>query len=272
MNVAQQLYDAARHYCINRHAYWCTEYQKLMDQRQARIGSGYSKKAYDIFPRYHALAAILTEIERIDAESLPKEAELRELLTVAGYAAESMFTQNPNSEIEATAIADERQELERAVRAFTPDDLARVQPLPYRRVLSAEEVATLWARIKQRWSADGSYFYPLSDRTDPTLRAFATNAFDDRFPPSELRQILHSKGVNRVYELREYGDNNYHLDVDAWEPYYDGAEGFWFSDALDWIMYCSHESSITVGGVLVDPILSTWKDASKHEWALTLNG
>ncbi len=83
-----------------------------------------------------------------------------------------------------------------------------------------------------------------------------------------MQSILKSWGIERVYELREFGDQNYLRSIDCWKPYYNGAEGFWFSDALDWIMYASHEDSITTGGLLTDIIVSEWEDADKHEWGI----
>ena len=266
MNAAQKLYDAARRYCRERHTHWCIEYQKLLDHSLDRIGSGYTDEAYDTFPRYHALAAILTEVERIDAENLPEDRELCERLVAAGHAAESVFTKNLSSGIEAAAIADERQEFERMVRGISVVALDHIEPLPYRRVLLPAEVAALWSRLKARWGADGGYFFPLGVKAEASLQAFETEAFDRQFPPSELRRILHTRGVNRVYELREHGEDNYILDVDSWDPFYNGAEGFWFSKDLDWIMYCSHESSTTVGGILAEAVLATWTDASNHGW------
>jgi hypothetical protein len=266
MSAAHKLYDAARQYCVARHAHWFPAYRKLLDQDKARIGSEYTDQAYDTLPRYHAVAAILSEIERLDAGRLPEEAELRELLVVAGHCAESLFTRNAGSEIERAAILDERHAFEKMIRSISHEDLARVEALPYRRVLSPDEVSGLWTQLKQRWGADGGYYYPLADRKEPSLLAFSTESFDKRFSPVELRQILRSLGVSRVYELREHGDENYLLDVDAWEPFYNGAEGFWFSEELEWILYCSHESSTTVGGTLTDAILGAWEYARDHEW------
>jgi len=272
MNDARKLHDAARRYCIERHGHWCTKYQKLMDQNRARIRSGYSDDAYDTFPRYHALAAILTEIERIDAENLPDETELRDLLVMAGHTAESIFTKDTNSEIKAAAIDDERHAFEKVIRSLSAEDLEQVEPLPYRRALPADEVSALWTRVTERWGADGSYYFPLGNKTDPSLQAFSTEAFDSRFSAEALREIMRSQGITRIFELREYGDENYLMEIDSWEPFYSGAEGFWFSDDLEWIMYCSHESSTTVGGTLADAILAAWDDARNHEWALTING
>jgi len=266
MNSARKLYDAARHYCIQRRAHWCAEYEELIEQGRGRCGRDYSNEAYDIFPRYHVLAAILTEIERIDAEALPEEAALRELIIMAGHVADNVFTKEPPSNIEAAAVAEERQIFENAIRNISPKDLQDVELLPYRRVLSPTEVVALWSSVKQRWGADGSYYFPEGERIDPSLRAFETEAFNDRFAPLEMRQILRSQGVDRVYELREFGDENYLMDVALWEPGYNGAEGYWFSEGLDWIMYCHHHGATTVGGTLAEAILAIWLDAKDYEW------
>ncbi|MFA7004261.1 MAG: hypothetical protein WC429_09510 [Verrucomicrobiia bacterium] len=272
MNAAHQLHNAARKYCIDRYAHWCAEYQKLSERGRARIGSGYSDEAYDIFPRYNVLSAILTEIERIDSDDLPDYSALSDLLILAGHTASSPFTEKPHSNIEAAAIADERLKFAAAVQGFTLDSLAKIPMLPYRRVLSSKEVVPLWEQAKQRWAADGSYFYPLAERTDASLWAFDAAAFHREFPPKRLQDILRSWGIKRLYELREYGANNYLLSTDAWDPAYDGAEGFWFTSSFDWIMYASHEGSITTGGTLTDVILSEWKASYQHQWTLGTNG
>jgi hypothetical protein len=272
MKAQKLLHNAARHYCLERHAHWCSEYRRLNVLGRARIGAGYSDEALNTFPRYNVLGAILTEVERLDSDSLPEYSELRELLIIAAHSADDVFTKAPKWEIAASAMADERREFEVAIRRFTPDVLAAIPELPYRRVLNSVEVSALWSRVNARWGADGSYFFPLAVRTDPTLRAFDATAFRREFPAHRIQQLLTVRPIKRIYELREYGENNYLMEVRAWEPSYDGAEGFWFDDAMDWIMYASHESSTTVGGWLADAVLTHWKDAGNHEWHQNING
>lgn len=79
---------------------------------------------------------------------------------------------------------------------------------------------------------------------------------------------MRSRKIGRVYELREYGDQNYLLSVECWEPFYNGAEGFWVSDTMDWILYASHESSVTTGGWLTDAVFSAWNDARSCKWSM----
>ena len=62
-----------------------------------------------------------------------------------------------------------------------------------------------------------------------------------------LRSALRDRGIPRPVELREY-DEGYEEDIALAEFTYDGREGFWTSDNMEWMVYASHESSITFGG------------------------
>ena len=212
------------------------------------------------------MSAILTDVEQLDPDALPEFAELTELLILSGHTAQSIFTEKPSSKIEATAIADERQRFADAISELASGQLPEMPELPYRRVLSIAEVKSLWQRAEARWGTSGSYFYPLADSTDPSLTAFDATAFDRQFPPESLRDIVRDQSSSRIFELREYGDENYLLSLGVWEPYYSGAEGFWFPESFDWIMYASHEDSITTGGTLTDAVMSKWKQAKDHLW------
>jgi len=54
--------------------------------------------------------------------------------------------------------------------------------------------------------------------------------------------------------------------VSLFQPYYNGAEGYWSSDGLDWIIYASHESSVTVGGWLLEEVKQAWSDWNSRIW------
>lgn len=55
------------------------------------------------------------------------------------------------------------------------------------------------------------------------------------------------RGVIRVLELREDGPG-YELDLSESHFTYNGAEGCWTIGSIEWLVYASHESSITFGG------------------------
>ena len=49
-------------------------------------------------------------------------------------------------------------------------------------------------------------------------------------------------------ELREFGEWGCEQSVSALEPAYTGEEGYWTSSSSDWLIYASHESSISLAG------------------------
>lgn len=63
---------------------------------------------------------------------------------------------------------------------------------------------------------------------------------------SGLRAALVEHGVGRLFELREHGCG-FEIPVELTGFTYNGAEGFWTNGAYDWLVYASHEASITFG-------------------------
>jgi hypothetical protein len=74
-------------------------------------------------------------------------------------------------------------------------------------------------------------------------------------------------GVKEIYEFREDGSayriNNLQA-YDFWDSddYFWNNEGFWFDDNMNFILYLSHEDTITFGGEqFITEIKGHW-----HEW------
>jgi hypothetical protein len=90
--------------------------------------------------------------------------------------------------------------------------------------------------------------------------AFKAGAFEEAVPHQWLQDTLAARGIERVWELREYGPE-YEQDVALFKPFYNGAEGYWSSGDMDWVVYASHESSVTVAGWLLQELkkVCTWE-------------
>ena len=116
--------------------------------------------------------------------------------------------------------------------------------------------------MHERWGATRSFYYPLSEAKSyaPTLFAYNSEDFYSSIPEEKLSGVLRAHGVNRVYEIREFGDENYLQDVELMNPSYTGAEVFISSEKWDWLFYASHESSVTTGGWLTKAIQDEWPD------------
>jgi hypothetical protein len=144
-------------------------------------------------------------------------------------------------------------------------ELDLIEPLPFRRVLTTGESKALWTRLRERWQVTSGYWYPLADYPLTDVLAFNADAFKEAMPPDCVQSILASHGIERVWELREYGPE-YEEELSLFDPYYNGAEGYWSTGPLDWIVYASHESSVTVGGWLLEDLKAIWPSWEDRVW------
>ena len=214
MNSSLALHTAARRYCLERHSYWCDRYSEIARQgsERQRDGYHYTPEALATFPRYNVLNAIRIELERMNPTSFGNLENTRSLLVVAGETADDDFTREPIGEIDARAIAEERAGFCRYVSGLKPSDLNAVEPLPYRQVLTTAESKSIWSRLRSRWEITHGYWYPLVECALPDIIAFDANAFNDAVKVKQLQDVLSNRGIERVWELREYGPE-YELDV-----------------------------------------------------------
>ncbi|QDU18220.1 hypothetical protein ETAA1_01030 [Urbifossiella limnaea] len=251
---------------MDRHAFWGDRYSEIVRRGdRAPNGYDYSPEALDTFPRYHVLNAVLVEIERLVPADLGNLDAARELILLAGEVADDLFTRPPKGAIERRAMAEERAAFRAHVAGLTAADLTAVEPLLYRRVLTEAESQSLWVRLRDRWCIGACYWYPLDGDPPPGVEAFDAAAFDLAFPPDRLRRHLVARGIGRVWALHEFGPE-FEIAVEQFEPYYAFVEGYWSSGNLDWIVYASHESSVTVGGWLLDELRTAWPAHRDHVW------
>lgn len=120
--------------------------------------------------------------------------------------------------------------------------------------------------MRELWGVqERRYWHPLI-RLDlpPNVIALQQAWFDDAVPLATLHHILEEHGVTRFWELREYGPE-YELDLAEMEAAYTEAESYWTSGTMDWLIYASHESSITVAGAwLISKVEAAWPAWEQH--------
>jgi hypothetical protein len=231
MTPEQALHTFARRYCIERAG-------KLKGMR----ASDYAREFYTVGRRSSMLHAILLYVEMLDFDRLPRVDQLGDLLVVAGQTARTDVTGSSIPERE------ERQLFADVVRGSVAKGPPEQQPLPYRRTLSSTEVDELCRKLHATWGFKRGYSYPLEPKSHPSLRAYDLDEVD--LSP-QIKEFLSVNGVRRILELREFGLENYCLDAGSVEDFaYTGAEGYWTSEKGDWVVYCSHESTITLGGTI----------------------
>lgn len=265
METGVAIHTAARRYCLERYALWAERYAEIVRRGgdRERGGYHYTSEALSTFPRYNILNAIRVELERIDPGELRDVEAAKARMIRAGETANDEFTRKAIGGIDQRAIAEERAAFCGYIGGLSRADLSAVEPLLFRRVLTTDESEAVWLRLRERWQIPADSWYPLADGTPPGVVAFDAHAFGEAAPPDRLRGILGRRGVERVWELRE-GGPEYEQDVSLFEPHYNGAEGYWSSEGLDWIVYASHESSVTVGGWLLEEVKALWPAWQAH--------
>lgn len=264
-NEVEKLHTAIRRYCMERYSYWTKKYGELASAGKDRSGYEYTKEALYTFPRYNVLNAILVEVERHRPVDFTSLNEAKRVFKNVATNAQNLFTQPPNGTLEQQAMDEEREALDHFISKVSEDDLSFVKPLFYRRVLTAEEGATIRDRLQTDWGVSQGYWYPLTDRKREDIEAFQDNYFEKEVGIETLRTIFRTHGIETLWEMREDGIN-YELELSVFEPYYNGNEGYWCDATFEWIIYASHESSVTIGGWLLAEVKDVWSGWKQRVW------
>jgi hypothetical protein len=109
----------------------------------------------------------------------------------------------------------------------------------------------------------GYGWFPLTDDVPPpgTL-TFHADLWRARGGHTLLQRFLLRNGVQHCFLLRELGPPDFQMEVILIPEAYDGSESFLFCDAK-WVLYTSHESSLTLTGTLADFFRREWIDAEE---------
>lgn len=250
-----RLHAAARRYCMDR-------IRRTSDVAFADT----STDPVEVF-RFHVLEAILAAIESLTPEDLSSVDEAREWLCIEARNADSGSTRHGvKYEREAAAMANERD----SFCEFVTSSIGlseEFEPLPFRRTLSPVEAAQFEARLADRWDPD-RYDYPLPWPHLPTpprdALAFRDEPFYEPEIQDHLRRALESIGVTRVLHVGPELEWKREMDLEYLDAVYDGDDSYWCDSSLNWQIFVSHESIVSIAGErLCDAIRSEWPEGQK---------
>jgi hypothetical protein len=261
MRQVEALHTAARRYCRARHDECWEAYRELI-LRLAREGKGYWKtneftqEEIDLYPRYLVLWPILRDIERLQPNASANVDGLREMLSQIGREAADQLTSNLSNEAGMAVMDDERQRFIEHISSLSQRNLAAIKPLPFRRVLAPDEEIVLWGELKKQWHIEGPWYPLVSGDPPANTVAFHTHYFDTK-KVEALRRILFERGIDHLWEVR--WSVACEIDLSSFCPSFEvsagsnrlygaGEEGYWTSAGIDWLVYASHENSITLTG------------------------
>jgi len=271
------LHTAARRYCEERFSEWAQTYNELEARGNVRIegkfkpGWDYSEEAYGVFPRYRVDKAIRIEVERLAPESSNSLEELRSQLISASDIAEARLRTELKSEIARKALREEAEDYKTYTRILSGGDLLSIAPLPFRRVLADRESKELWNKLKITWGIGDGYWFPLSEgRTPPNVLAFHVDYLKAINGLALLQEALGQRGISRVFELHEFGpeEPDYEIELSIFAPTYRwGGEQYCTATGVDWVVYASHESSITIAGDwLLEKLKQKWPECTDRTY------
>lgn len=134
-------------------------------------------------------------------------------------------------------------------------------PGPYYRVIMGMEKESLAYAILEKWDYAADYWYPMKGGFDDSKLYLGVDILE---PYMERLLVLLGLPENRVYE---YGESWYvgeHCaEVDDLYGY-GGNEAVYLPKDLSWIIYFSHEGTVTFGGSIVPAVKELLKDETEH--------
>ena len=273
MNSKTALHTAARAYCQERFREWMEAYKDLQIKEKWKVenlfkpGWDYSAEAYRIFPRYRIDADIQIEVESLMPDSCSTFEELRSQLVRACDVAEARLHAELNNSNAREALQEEAEDYRAYVQVLGESDLTNVAPLPFRRVITKEESKKLWKKLEDAWGMGGGPWFPLREgQAPPHVIAFHCDYFEAMDGAQLLRKALETRGIKRIFQLQEFGSPEYEIELSNLEPAYgSGGEQYSTSEPTDWVVYASHESSITVCGEWLTTVFKeAWPEWSQR--------
>ncbi|MFL5734107.1 MAG: hypothetical protein ACJ78Q_13010 [Chloroflexia bacterium] len=263
---AKTLFNAARRYCIDTSPGPDRVAERSMPEAQV----------HEVWAANSMLSAILNEIERAILERFHTVEQMREYLLAAGLKAKVISgeeTSHQNGELivlihEPRWDEDERAAAERAlsnyleyIASLSAEEAVKAAPVLYRHRMSETQRRSVRKKLAKRWDvAPRSHtWFPLrGEPLPPDVLALQDAWFDNEVGAEKLREILLAHGITRIWEIHEsLLGPEYEFDprlCNFW-----GVETYWSSQELTWMVYKSHESSITFAGYwLINAIQKAW--------------
>lgn len=242
MTLTEAMITAARRYCKTHYTQWATRYS------QERTGASYpvyayTEQDYNLFPRYQLLAAILGEVEKLVGLPFVSLEACRDALVQIGLTAQSLFT-SIDHPVAIAAMHQEREQFIQYLQNLTPEILAQVVPLPYRRRLNEEESRQVRQQLLTRWRYDGGYWDPLTDNSPWNTLFVAQDALTE----SDRRAICDYICQHATPHLFEITEENTDAEISCKEIDTRCYETVYCDEHYNWLLYGSHESTLTFAG------------------------
>lgn len=280
MTDIEKLITSARHYCKDNFVFWADKYQKESSGNY----NPYSDNDYNIFPRYNVLTAIQQGVETLVGQEFQSFENCKQYLTDIGLKSHSIFTIGSNDDIHLlgesgkgksttgrqnpiakNAMKEERTKFIEFINSRTTENISQVQPMPYRHRLTDQEMISVRKKLTELWNYDGEYWNPLDDKS-PKETVFLMKDNLTKFDCKKIFDFIAANSNKRLFEITE-DKIDYEIELDSFEI--DLYETIVTDKSFEWVIYGSHEGTITFGGTfLIDFVKNLFSDRQEklNKW------
>jgi hypothetical protein len=250
MYPAKSLHTAARRYCLERGA----RLRRRAILERWRAPAVQAMPIPDAFGVAGVPDGILWHLDQWTPGDHEAPEDVRARILAASHVLSSEVTIPPAVLL---ACETEGQRFRRFVEPRRIDELPAVEPLGFCRSLSAAKSPRVRAQLAARWgiAPREHYCYPLIGRPPSEMLALQSEYCYLEVPPAALQEMLYRHGVTKVWVVTEFGPSaqepDKELDTDRFdlaEVMGSGVESYAASKEDDWLIYVSHEHSITFAG------------------------
>jgi len=246
MNTNEKIITLAQMYCRENYSFWIGKYQKEL------TGDDYPRKYtdrdYDTFPRYQTLNAIGKGVALLVGRKFKTfDICVKFILDAADF--KDVYAKNLINPIGNLAIEDEKRKYREYILSISENDLenAEVKKITYERRLGKHESEKIRKSLSEKWGYC-KYWHPLIDGEIPANVLFVMTKYVSTYEGSII-DIIKKISLEKYYEISEFGDDykyskeNFNLPLYGWF-----GEIICCDDTFEWVVYESHEGTISFGG------------------------
>ncbi|MFC6999046.1 hypothetical protein [Rufibacter roseus] len=118
-------------------------------------------------------------------------------------------------------------------------------------------------KLIEKWGAEGLWTPLNGELASDTVDYFVFDEFESAFGLENLKQILEEIAPGLVYEISEINEDRT-IPVSEIEEY-ELVEKFFTDSVANWVIYLSHENTITIAGAkLLEALKMKWSDYNEY--------
>jgi len=122
--------------------------------------------------------------------------------------------------------------------------------------------AEIRKQLIERWGAEGLWTPLNGEKASETVDYFEYDEFQSAFGLEKLKEVIAEIETGNVHEVSEIEEDKV-ITVSEIDEY-GGVEMFYTNSNAEWVIYLSHENTITVAGAkLLEALKRRWS-----EWSL----